>query len=293
MIDTLKIFEDLKQTLEPSAAKKIAEVLGTIYEELRNTVTKEDFKELKDIVSELTQAQKNSEARLTKLEEVVKELAEAQKRTEQRMDELAEAQRETQKEVSRLDKALSELAEAQKRTEERLESFEKTTQENFKKVWASINELAEAQKRTEKEVKELAEALKDTKKMVGGLSDAVGYGLEDRAIKNLPELLKKQYNITITEGLVRRFLKYNGRQDEVNIFGTGKKANKPITILGEAKARLSKKHIDKFLELIERLKKAGIIHKEVFPLIVTYSAEPEVEDFARENGINVIWSFQI
>lgn len=80
MIDTLKIFEDLKQTLERSAAKKIVKVLGTIYEELRNTVTKEDFKELKDIVSELTQAQKNSEARLTKLEEVVvKELAEALK----------------------------------------------------------------------------------------------------------------------------------------------------------------------------------------------------------------------
>ena len=87
MLNTLKIYEELKETLEPTAAKKITEILGTIYEELRNTVTKEDFKELKA---------------------VVQELAEAQKRTEQRVEELAEAQRKTEIEIAKLAKGLQE-----------------------------------------------------------------------------------------------------------------------------------------------------------------------------------------
>jgi len=61
MLNTLKIYEELKETLEPTAAKKITEILGTIYEELRNTVTKEDFKELKATVQELAEAQKRTE----------------------------------------------------------------------------------------------------------------------------------------------------------------------------------------------------------------------------------------
>ena len=247
MIDTLKIFDELKETMEPSAAKKIAEVLGVVYEELRNTVTKEEFNELKD---------------------VVKDLAEAQKRTEQRVEELAEAQKRTEQRVE-------ELAEAQKRTEQRVE------------------ELAEAQKRTEHEVRELAKSLKETRKMVGGLSDAVGYGLEDRAIKSLPGVLKNKYGIEVITPLVRKFVRYNGRHDEINIFGTGKKAKKTLHIIGEAKARLAKKHLDDFLELVGRLEKSKIIMKEKFLLTVTYSAEPDIEEYARDMGVEVIWSFEV
>ena len=39
MIDTLKIFDDSKETIEASAAKKIAGVIGAMYEELKNSVT--------------------------------------------------------------------------------------------------------------------------------------------------------------------------------------------------------------------------------------------------------------
>jgi len=233
MIDTLKIFTELKKTMEPSAAQKIAEVMGMVYEELRNTVTKDEFNELK---------------------EVVRELAEAQKRTEQRVEE---------------------LAEAQKRTEQRVE------------------ELAEAQKRTEAEIKELARALKETRVMVGGLSDTVGYGLEDRAIKALPAVLKGKYGIEVSEPLVRKFVRYNGKQDELNIFGTGRKARKTLYIVGEAKSRLSRKHIDDFLKLVARLESYRTITADKFLFIVTYSVEPVIEEYAREKGIEVIWSFEV
>ena len=166
MIDTLKIFDELKVTLDAAAAKTIAGVIGAMYEELKNSVTKVEFNELI---------------------EVVKELAEAQKRTELRVEELAEEQRS----------------------------------------------LAEAQKRTEVEVRELAKALKDTRVMVGGLSDTVGYGLEDRAIRSLPALLKDKYRISVSAPLVRKFVRYNGRQDELNIFGKGRKGRKQLYLVGE------------------------------------------------------------
>jgi len=96
MINTLKIYNELSETMGEQSARKLAEVIGAMYEDLLNTVTKKDFNELKDIV---------------------KELADIQKRTEVKVGELVEAQRETQKEVGRLDRVMQELAEAQKRTE--------------------------------------------------------------------------------------------------------------------------------------------------------------------------------
>jgi mannitol-1-phosphate/altronate dehydrogenase len=99
MLDTLKIYNELKETLEPQAALKIAEIMGYIYGELANTVTKADFNELR---------------------EVVRDLAEAQKRTEQRVEELAEAQKRTEKELHLLTQDVRELTRQQKETRRQL-----------------------------------------------------------------------------------------------------------------------------------------------------------------------------
>ncbi|RME63066.1 MAG: hypothetical protein D6778_10155 [Nitrospirae bacterium] len=240
-------------------------------EEVANLVTREDFlqlqketrefreeteKNIKEVwasIKELAKAQKRTEAR-------VEELAEAQKRTEARVEELAVAQKETQKEVSRLDRAL--------------------------------NELAEAQKRTEKEIEKLTKGLSETRRMVGGLSDTVGYALEDRAIVYLPGVLKKRFGITVTKPLVRKYVQYNGTEDELNIFGKGKKGKKEVYIIGEAKARLAKKHIDSFLKLVERLKKHGIVSENLFLLMASHTIRPEVEEYAKNKGIVPFWSYE-
>jgi flagellar hook-basal body complex protein FliE len=93
------------------------------------------------------------------LKAVVRELAEAQKRTEESLESFKKT---TEENFNRVWMAIDELAEAQKRTEESLESFKKTTEENFNRVWMAIDELAEAQKRTEQRVEELAKAQKRT-----------------------------------------------------------------------------------------------------------------------------------
>ena len=89
VIDTLQIYQDLAESLGEAAARKLAAALGTIYRELQQTVTKEDFQDLRKTVSDLAEAQKRTETRL-------EELAEAQKRTEARVEELAEAQKRTE-----------------------------------------------------------------------------------------------------------------------------------------------------------------------------------------------------
>ncbi|MFZ4792430.1 MAG: hypothetical protein ACOYMW_16345, partial [Candidatus Competibacteraceae bacterium] len=85
MINTLKIYEEFIPSMGDEAARKLASVLGIIYEDLQNTVTKVEFNELRSAMQDLAEAQKRTEQR-------VGELTEAQKRTEQRVGELTEAQ---------------------------------------------------------------------------------------------------------------------------------------------------------------------------------------------------------
>jgi len=61
VIDTLQIYQDLAETLGDAAARKLASALGSIYRDLQQTVTKDDFRELKQVVAELAQAQKRTE----------------------------------------------------------------------------------------------------------------------------------------------------------------------------------------------------------------------------------------
>jgi hypothetical protein len=95
-MSTFQLYERLKLSMPPESAEALANAFDEFSNEIRKTVTQDDFKELKDIVADLGAAQKRTEQK-------VEELAEAQKRTEQRLDSLA--------------LKVEELAEAQKRTE--------------------------------------------------------------------------------------------------------------------------------------------------------------------------------
>ena len=186
-------------------------------------------------------------------------------------------------------KAIEELVEAQKRTEKRVEELA----EAQKRTEVRIEELVEAQRQTELEIKKLAKGLRETRQMVGGLSDTVGYGLEDRAIAALPGLLKKRFGIEPDDGFVRKFIVMDGKEVELNMFGAGHKDGEKWFIVGEGKAKLSKKDIDKFLRLLTRLETAKIVGDHVLPLMVTYSIRPATEDYAKEKGINIIWSYEL
>jgi len=222
-------------------------------EEIAETVKRSDFDELKAVVYEL---------------------AEAQKRTEESLESFKKT---TEENFNRVWKAIDELAEAQRRTEERLESFERATEENFNRVWKAIDELTEA--------------MVDTRKELGGLSHTIGYSLENEAYKSLPSILKRRYNLIVEGRLSRRFIEHpDGREEEIDIIGTGRIGSERLNIIGEAKSQLSIKDIDNFLKRAKRLE--GVLPGRRFLLMVTHSARPSVIKHAEAKEVAVFISYE-
>ena len=126
-MNTYRIYEDLRSSLGEEAAKSLAHTLGPMFEELGNTVTKAEFRELNETVGRLADAQERTEKRVAELAEGQASLAAAQVRTEAQVAELTKAQVRTETQVAELTKAqartetqVAELTKAQAHTEVRL-----------------------------------------------------------------------------------------------------------------------------------------------------------------------------
>ena len=318
---SVKIYKHLDE-LEPKVKRVIMELLEEIDKNVKESVKKEDFNDLKNIVARLADAQEKTEQKITLLVEshkaieiTMKELAEAQKRTEQRIDaltvkmeELAEAQKRTEQRVDALTVKMEELAEAQKRTEQRVDALtvkmeelveaQKRTEQRVDALTVKMEELAEAQKRTEQRVdaltvkmEELAEAQKKTevvvqqllydmnmvKKQLGGLSHAVGYGIEDKVIPFMESFIEKEYGF-VPQEVERKFIKYDQKnKDEINIFVKGLKNDVTMIVVGECKSQPGKSDIDDFNKMLHRLQ--SHFKQDISGFIVGYSFDPEVEDY--------------
>ena len=98
-------YEEIIEEFPKEFQLPMMKIVGRLREETLDTVTKSDFRELKEVVSDIGLH--------------MEELAEAQNRTEQRVEELAEAQKKTEQRVE-------ELAEAQTKTEKTLREVIKT-----------------------------------------------------------------------------------------------------------------------------------------------------------------------
>lgn len=248
MLDTLRIFNELKESIPSAAAEKIAEIFGNAYDELRDSATKADFTELKEGHDRL-------EALHAQTQKTMNELAEAQKRTEVRVNELVEAQKRTEVKVT-------ELTEAQKQTDIRMK------------------ELVVAQTRTEKAVRELAKEMKDVKKQLGGISMVVGYGIEDKLLPFLGSYAEKQYGMKVRSS-GRRNIEYSETDyDEVNLYAEGERNGKPCFLIGECKAQPGKRDADRFVVMLKRLQK--VLKGELFPILVGYTFPPQVERYVRK-----------
>ncbi len=262
----------MMKTLEEVVNQLPKEIRLPIYEALQ--IVKEDIirRELGEIKEEIKNVWK-----------AINELAEAQKRTEQRVNELAEAQKRTEERVDTLAQRLNELtqrvnelAEAQKRTEERVNKLSREVE----KLSAEVRKIAESHFK-------LVEEHKKTREQLGGLSHAFGYVLEDRAIKSLPKVLKENHKIEVMGKLKRDYLVIDGEYIEVNIYGKGKKEGKEYTIIGEAKSKVSKRIIDKFI------KKCNKISEKSIKVIISYIFTPEIKKYAEEKNIILIPSYEL
>jgi chromosome segregation ATPase len=188
-LDTQLIFEELKGSLGDAAARSLTRTFAAVYEELRNGVTREDFRSLRESMDEsasrldrsltrLAEAQTHSDAKMTELAEVQarsdvkfaeladgqKRLFDAQARTEVKVTELADAQARTEVKLTELADAqartevkLTELADAQARTEVKLTELadaQARTEANVSRLDAAMIRLADAQARTEVKLSE-------------------------------------------------------------------------------------------------------------------------------------------
>jgi hypothetical protein len=246
MINTLKIFNDLKQTMDPTAAEKIVDVIGAVYEELRNSVTKVEFNELKEVVKELAEAQKRTEIRLEQLTERVEQLTERVDQLTKRVDELTVN-------VSRLERKVEDLVG---------------------------------------EMKGMKMTIQDIRQEIGGMSHAIGYGLEDQSYLTLPPILQRDHAITLKGRLKRGFLE-TGRNKfiEINIWGQGEREGKSIEIIGEAKTQLKKRDVDKFLQTIQAIQPH--IDHSIHPICITYQTSPAVIHYAKEKGITLYFTYEL
>ncbi|GAQ94512.1 hypothetical protein TAGGR_1696 [Thermodesulfovibrio aggregans] len=247
-------------------------------------------KKTEQTVAELAEAQKKSEERLTRLEQTVAELIEAHNKSEERLTrleqtvaELIEAHNKSEERLTRLEQTVAELIEAQKKTEQRLNELaeaQKKFEERLTRLEKTVAELAEAQKRTEEEIRKLASEHRETRKMLGNLADTVGYGLEDKIIPLMKKFAEDEYGIKVKNFGRKNIVYPDGKFDELNIYVEGKRDGKTVYLIGECKAHLGKRDIEKFSRIIERVRQ--YLRGEVQGFVVSYTIQPDVEEYLKK-----------
>ena len=119
----------------------------------------------------------------------------------------------------------------------------------------------------------------------------VGYTLENEAYKALPGLLAEDHGILVQGRLKRGYIKdAKGRDLEVNILGEGLQNQQWVNIIGEGKSQLSIPEVDRFIH--KRLQPLQAVFPQVFTVLVTHMvSSPDVEDYAKQRGIAVYYSY--
>jgi DNA-binding Xre family transcriptional regulator len=262
---------------------ELKEAFLALLDELDRSVKREDFLELKVVVQELAQGQKELVLAQSRTEKRLEELAEAQGLTEKRLEELAQGQRDLVTAQSRTEKRLEELAQAQGLTEKRLEELAQAQGLTEKR----LEELAEAQKQAQWEIAKLAQGLGRTREEVGGLSRSVAYALENEAYRNLPRFLKERHGLEIEERMIRTEM----QGEEINLFGKARKDGREVILLGESMLRLD--DVSKLRSVKRKLKLIQDCYaKEVVPIVVTHFAKEKILRRAQEAGFIVVQSFE-
>jgi len=207
------------------------------------------------------------------------------------IEDLRSGQARLEEGQARLTEAIQKLAErhdslerAVQKLVERNDSLEQIVQklaERHDSLERAVQKLVEAQAKTE-------EALQDLSRQVGRLSDTIGFGLEDIARVVVPGWLYRHEGIEL-ENLTRKFIKVNGEELEINLYGEGNKGGAKITILGEARSRIYSSDVKGFDELAEKVKK--FVPNNVYKLMFGYYVHPSAEQEAKKRGITLIASY--
>jgi hypothetical protein len=295
-MNTYRIYEDFKATLGDAAAKSLAQTLGTLYEELKDTVTKEDFRNLRESI----------DANVSRLDGALTRLADAQGRTEAKVAELAEAQSRTEAKLAELAEGQSRLFVAQGRTE------------------AKVAELAEAQSRTEVKMAELAEAQGRTEVKMAELAEGQSrlFEAQTRTEQQVKTLADAMQRLTIrTDAVVGHTFEIRLRDRLTAYLGRFLRRGKVVgndMLLDAIEPSVTTEEIDDFLradivakglvdgvetyvvvevsstgdtkDIVRAERRAAILRKAglaAIPLVACSAILPESLAFAHQSGVRV------
>ncbi|MCZ6679518.1 MAG: hypothetical protein O7E52_19990 [Candidatus Poribacteria bacterium] len=249
---SVKLLQGLDK-LEPDLKSVMFDLLGEIERNQEESVTKREFVEF---------AQKTDE-NFQHVWKAIGELAEAQQRTEQRVEALAEAQQRTEQRIGA-------LAEAQERTEEEI-----------RRLTRRVDNLAVR----------LTQKIDDLAVQVGGLSNTIGYGIEDKSYPLLKKVIQRDFGVDV-ESLFRKNIVYSRDHfDEINIYGEGVRSGEKVYIVGECKAQFGANDVKRYAALLERV--GEHLGGPIVSLTLAYHYHPQAEESLKAQGIKYYWSYEL
>jgi hypothetical protein len=282
-----EILAQLGPVFGETAAEALVGVLDRVVVWRAEMVTRQDFRQLQELMAQLLEGQRVMQESITHLQGAVAHLAEAQAHTEERVARLEEAQIRAEERMGRLEGAMTRLVEAQSRTETGLQqltqqvgSLQTSTDTGFQQLTQQVGSL---QTSTDTGFQQLTQ-------QVGGLSETVGGDIEDMSYNVLPEVLNREFGWEVGT-LERVWQQWDGEAKEVNIFGQARDPARPeqtIWIVGEAKHNLTLREVERFAGQVERARQH--LTGEIFPVCFCYRARPEVQARLQELGIRLVFS---
>jgi chromosome segregation ATPase len=288
-VNTYRIYEEFRESLGEAAAKSLAQTLGTMFEELKNTVTKEDFRILRESI----------DGNMSRLDTAIVGLAEAQGRTESRVEELAVAQQRTESRVEELavaqqrtESRVEELAEAQKRTESRVEELavaQQRTESRIEELADSQKELSEAQQRTESSLQSLAATVERlsirTDKVVGRTLELQ---FRDRLTSYLGLFLRRGRLLAAADLLDEIESKIDSREAEdflqSDAVAKGIVAGEQTYVVAEVSATADSDDVVRAARRAAILRKAGL---PAIPLVACEAITSGTMSFARDQAVRI------
>jgi len=180
MIDTLAIYEKLKEFMDPRAAEGVAEVLGTTVQQVQDSMTERWFRTLDAEIRELREEIEERFARMQQtVEDILRvqrqhteEIAELRKMTQQNTQAIAELREVTQQNT----KAIAELVRVTEKHSKEIAELREMTQKNTQAIAElrqTVTELVQVTQQHSKEIAELRQTVAELVQMTRQNTEAI------------------------------------------------------------------------------------------------------------------------
>jgi archaellum component FlaC len=296
IMNTLAIYEQFRAVLGDEPARRFAETIGTMIEEAKNSVTKDDFRQLRE----------SADANIARLDAALVRLAEAQAHTAERVacvedrltvveDRLTSVEDRLTVVEDRLTSVEDRLTVVEDRltgVEDRLTGVEDRltgVEDRLTRLEEIVTRLAEAQARTEKQLEELVGIVS---KLVVRSDRHEGTLLElkfrDRLPAYLGRLLRKAKVIDASDLLdvIEPRLAAVAVDDflRADVVATGTIDGRQTYLVGEISYKADEDDVMRAARRAGSLVKAGL---PATPLVACESIPPQTAEYARREGVRV------